>query len=100
LEYNLKQGEMDRLKILLLVLIVSAPLAARDAYRINPNIDILLYEFSLLVNDTNNIIIGEAVVTISIKGRIESFELDLKKQDEDGSGMKVTIVTVDGSSAK
>ena len=46
--------------ILLLFIISNNNLFSKDPYPKNPNIDILNYSFELHLNDSNNIIYGEA----------------------------------------
>jgi aminopeptidase N len=66
---------------------------AWDHYKINPDIDIIHYEFSVSINDTSNIIFGNAVITLNFKGPVRSFELDLKDVDSTGKGMSIKSVT-------
>ena len=53
--------------ILLLLIISNNNLFSKDPYPKNPNIDILNYSFELHLNDSNNIIYGEANIRLNIK---------------------------------
>jgi aminopeptidase N len=82
------------------VFIFSVCLNAKDNYKVNPLIDILHYEFNINVNDTNNIISGEAIITLKFNDIVNSFELDLKNVDPSGKGMKLKSVTFSGGRIK
>jgi len=71
----------------------STGLSARDDYKINPLIDIIHYEFNISVNDTCNIIVGSAKITLKFNGPVLSFDLDLKNIDSNGKGMTIKSVT-------
>ena len=59
----------------------------------NPSIDVQHYDFSLEVNDDNNNILGQAVITILFKEDIAGFALDLTRKGDGGKGMTVSSVT-------
>ena len=68
---------------------------AQDSYKRNTSVDVSHYIFNLSLNDDTNEIIGETLVTIAIKNKIEHFELDLIGKSG-AFGMTVTGVFVDG----
>jgi len=59
-------------------------------------IDVQHYRFSLTLNDSNNIIKGEAIVTIKFLQDVGTVKLDLVQQKPDGKGMLVNAVMQDG----
>ncbi len=65
--------------------------------QLNPALDIQHYKFSLQLNDSSNIIKGEAMITIKFKQNINEVILDLVNKRSDGKGMSVTRVTRNGS---
>lgn len=58
----------------------------------NPVIDVQHYDFSLEVNDDNDIIRGEAVITVLFKEDAAGFALDLTRRNDKGKGMTVTSI--------
>lgn len=56
-------------------------------------IDVQHYGFTLQLNDKNDIITGKAEVTLRFLKDVNSFDLDLVKQNKDGKGMTVSSVT-------
>ena len=66
--------------------------------QLNPALDVQHYRFSILLNDSNNIIEGYAVVTIKLKQDVNEVSLDLVAKTLEGKGMTVTQVQKDGSS--
>ena len=78
---------MNKLFVLAITLTLSTQLRAQ-----NPAIDVLHYDFSLRLNDSNNIIQGIAAVTLEFKANIPEFHLDLTKKSNDGKGMTVSEV--------
>ena len=65
--------------------------------QLNPALDVQHYRFSILLNDSNNIIEGDAVVTIKLKQDLNEVSLDLVAKTLEGKGMTVTQVKKDGS---
>lgn len=82
-----------RLCIFLYLLFISLSSLAQ----LNPALDVQHYRFSILLNDLNDIIEGNAVVTIKFKQDVNEVSLDLVAKTLDGKGMTVTQVTKDGS---
>src|SRR6478735_7033303 len=81
----------------IIVVLLSASLArATDPYPKNNSIDISHYHFYLEVNDSTDVIYGEASVSVTFKKRISSFELDLTNKNS-GKGMETTEVTLNGT---
>jgi len=56
-------------------------------------IDVQHYGFAIQVNDQDDIIKGKADVTVKFLKDVDSFNIDLVKQDNTGKGMVVTSVT-------
>ena len=48
----------------------------------NPTVDVLHYDFSLEVSDSNNNIHGRAEITVLFKGNAPGFALDLTQKNE------------------
>ena len=70
---------------------------AKDPYPKNPNIDILNYKFEIHLNDTSDVIYGNADIALNIKDSEDRVRLDLISQGKDGMGMEVKKVTFNGS---
>ncbi|HTE11412.1 MAG TPA: M1 family metallopeptidase [Chitinophagaceae bacterium] len=62
-----------------------------------PVIDVLHYTFNLQLNDENNNIKGEAIISIKFLQTIPSFDLDMVKKNSSGRGMIVTGVKENNS---
>src|SRR5258706_14330584 len=80
----------------LIALLFSFSVWATDPYPKNNSIDISHYHFYLEVNDSTDIIYGEASVSVLFKRRISSFELDLASKNNSGKGMEVIEVSLNG----
>ena len=61
----------------LVLLFIGFSSRATDPYPRNKSIDITHYHFYLEVNDSTDVIYGEASVTVSFKKKLSFFELDL-----------------------
>ena len=75
-------------------------LTAKDGYKRNPLIDIIHYDFSISVNDTNNVIYGHAIITVNFIRSVHTVEFDLKNKGGDGKGMSVKNITFDKGSIR
>ena len=64
---------------------------AQDVYQRNESVDVLNYVFNLKLNDTNNAIEGEALITVNFKNEVDKFSLDLIAKSGN-FGMEVTEV--------
>ena len=82
---------------ILLFIISNNNLFSKDPYPKNPNIDILNYSFELHLNDSNNIIYGEANISLNIKPSEKNVRLDLISQNNSGNGMTVEKVMFNGN---
>lgn len=69
---------------------------ATDPYPKNKFIDVTHYQFYLEVNDSTDVIYGEASVTILFKKAIAAFDLDLTNKNTAGKGMEVLDVSAGG----
>src|SRR5579872_7096584 len=83
---------MKQLLVLSFVLACRAQLSAQPY---NPAIDIIHYDFALVLNDSTNVIRGDARITLRFKEPAPAFSLDLKEKDTNGKGMTVTAVKED-----
>jgi aminopeptidase N len=59
----------------------------------NPIIDVQHYDFSLILSDSNDVINGNAAVTLEFRITTPDFNLDLTKTNAEGKGMTVSSVT-------
>lgn len=82
--------------IALFTLLIAFQVGATDPYPKNKSIDITHYHFYLDVNDSTDVIYGEASVTVLFKKRISFFELDLASKNNLGKGMEAIEVTLNG----
>jgi len=87
------------LKLIFFFLIINfySFLGAQSLYSAlaRPETDILHYQFTISINDTNNLINGETRVEVKfIKSNQKFFSLDLVQLQADGSGMKVSNVVL------
>ncbi len=73
-------------------------LTGKDNYKRNPNADIIHYDFSISISDTNNIIYGHASITVKFTGSANTIGFDLRSKGSDEKGMKVQNVTFDKGS--
>src|SRR5437588_4990308 len=60
-------------------------------------IDVQHYRFAIRLNDKNDIIVGKADITVRFLQKVNSFHLDLVKQNTAGKGMLVGSVTEKGN---
>jgi len=88
---------MRSLFAFLIFFILTISIPARDNYKRNPYVDVIHYEFSITLNDTSNMITGNAAITINFVGPVHTFEFDLKNIDTAGKGMKIRSVAFNGS---
>ena len=73
----------------LLLLLLSFSLLSKDPYPKNPNIDILNYSFELHLNDSNDVIYGEANIKLKLKPDEKQIRLDLISKTKENKGMSV-----------
>ncbi|NQV74011.1 M1 family metallopeptidase [bacterium] len=74
-----------------------SPLAAQQHLERFNAIDVESYDFSLQIQDENNIIQGQALVTIQFKTEQEAVVLDLANVNDEGRGMTVQRVEALGT---
>ena len=72
------------------------PAQSQDHHQRYEAIDVLSYLFEIDLNDTSNVIRGNAHIEISFKEEVDQFYLDLSYNNEGGTGMKVTRLWEDG----
>lgn len=71
-----------------------AMIASHTAYAQNKAIDIQHYRFEISLNDSNNIVVGKAGITVKVKEAGKIVSLDLTGPDDStGKGMKVMQVS-------
>jgi len=89
-------------RALLIIIFISRVISqlANDGYKRNPMIDVLNYSFKISVNDTNDLISGNAAITISFRGSVSTLEFDLKNLGPDGKGMIVDSVILGNSNSE
>lgn len=66
-----------------------------DGYKRNPFADIVHYDFSISISDTNNIIYGHAAITVNFTGSVSTLSFDLINKGNGEKGMIVQDVTFD-----
>lgn len=88
---------MKKLAGIVVASVFSFSANAADPYPRNPSIDISHYHFYVEVNDSTDVIYGEATVTVTLKKGIAFFELDLAGKNSAGKGMEATEVTLNGT---
>ena len=86
---------MRNILFISVILLTTNILDARDGYKRNPDVDIIHYEFSVAVSDTNNIIYGHTLISVRFKGDLNTIDFDLRNITPDGKGMKVRNLTFD-----
>lgn len=91
---------MKSLLTFLIFFIFIAGISARDTGKRNPYVDVVHYEFSITLNDTSNIITGNAAITVNFSSSVDTIKFDLKNIDPAGKGMKVSSVVFSGSAIK
>jgi aminopeptidase N len=80
------------------LLLSCTAMAGKDGYKRNPSVDVIHYDFSISVSDTNNIIYGQAAITVNFTGSVNILGFDLRNTGKDEKGMKVKNVTFDKGS--
>ncbi len=73
---------------------------AQDKYLRNGNIDILHYNFSIILNDSTNRIEGSSLIEARRLNEMKSVVFDLKGLNSEGKGMTVSGVSLNGFSAR
>jgi len=76
----------------LFAFVVSTLISVQTFCQTNPTLDVQHYRFAIDLNDSNNIIKGEAQITIKFWQDINEIKLDLVQKRQDGKGMTVTNV--------
>jgi aminopeptidase N len=83
-----------------IILMSCFSLAGKDGYKRNRFVDIIHYDFSISISDTNNIIYGQTEIAVNFTGSVKTLEFDLKNKGTDEQGMTVQNVTFDKGSLK
>ena len=83
----------------IMVSLTTAMSSAQDAYQKNESADVKNYVFGLHLNDDNNEIKGEALITVDLKNDTGQFALDLVGKSGE-YGMEVTQVLEDSIAAE
>lgn len=81
-----------RLHLTIIATVFLTIASAKDPYPRNEALDVQHYTFRLELNDSTNVIAGEAHITILFKKAISSFALDLLGKGSKNFGMTVTVV--------
>lgn len=87
---------INRILLGLLTLCISWTVLASDPFPKNENIQVMHYRFSLNLNDTTDVIAGEADVTIKFLKAGAEFDLNLIGRTPNGKGMDVLQVSSSG----
>lgn len=69
-----------------------------DGYKRNTAADIIHYDFSISVSDTNNIIYGHSVIIVKFSESVNTIGFDLENTGSNKKGMNVQNVTFDKGS--
>lgn len=85
------------LPLIFVLVVLGSP---TQAQHYNDRINVQHYEFSLRLNDANNVIRGEATITLQLLKDTSSFLLDLVKKNSSGKGMLVSSVTEGGKTLR
>jgi aminopeptidase N len=80
--------------IILSFFVFSVSISGKDRNKVNPLIDVVHYEFNVNVNDSTNIIYGQALISVCFTGPVSSFDLDLKNVDSTGKGMTISSLII------
>jgi aminopeptidase N len=83
------------MRIIFLILIATTALAS-DPYPKNENISVSHYVFRLELNDSTDVIAGEADVTIRFLKPVASFDLNLIGKKGGATGMEITSIKSSG----
>jgi aminopeptidase N len=91
---------MKYFKAALFFILAGNVIYGQAGYKPDPNVDVIHYEFNIDLNDSTDIIRGYTVAEINFTGPVPSFNLDLKNKNQDGKGMEVTRVMLNGTDVK
>lgn len=72
------------------------PLGAQDHHGRYETLDVLSYRFEIDLNDSSDVIHGQARIEISFKEDVDQFHLDLAYDPADSKGMKISQLTENG----
>lgn len=87
---------MKKYLLLITAMLMSRAVYAEDGYIRNRAADVIHYEFSVILNDSTNVIEGRAVAEIRFNTPQDSVSLDLVKSTPGSNGMEVHYVTIGG----
>jgi aminopeptidase N len=91
---------MKRILFLVAVFLFFPRVSGSDGYQRQEKLDILHYEFSVILSDSTDMIRGRSVIDAKVTDRLMNINLDLMGPDTDGTGMTVDYVTVNGRESK
>ncbi len=74
-------------------------LAAQSVNRPDPQVDVIHYNFDLILSDSSDLISCTAIINLIFKGSVNSVSFDLDNLSTEGKGMKVSSVLFDGKIA-
>jgi aminopeptidase N len=92
--------DMKRILSIVLLLLNLFNVRGHDSYKRDQNADIIHYNFSISVSDTNNVIYGDASITVKFTGNAGSISFDLIERQSNGKGMIVSDVAYDKGPVK
>jgi len=87
---------MKSLTLLLFVVFIAEVTLASDPYPKNENISVAHYVFRVELNDSTDVIVGEATITIKFLKPVASFDLNLIGKTAGATGMEVTSIQSSG----
>jgi aminopeptidase N len=88
---------MRKTNSFIFLLLLSSTLRGQADYKPDPLVDVIHYEFNLILNDSSNSIAGMTVADLNFSGPVATFSLDLKNINQAGKGMKISHVSFNGS---
>jgi aminopeptidase N len=91
---------MRTIKISLLLLALTSALFCQGNQKRNESLDIARYIFNITLNDSSDVIMGNATIKLKVIDPVDSLRFDLRNSLPDGRGMKISEVMVDSVSTR
>jgi len=91
---------MRILTVAVAFIMISVSVSAFFSQLPDPAIDIIHYEFNLLLNDTTDNIEGRTMIMLVFRDPVSEITFDFKNYDSTGKGMKTASVTFDREDVK
>jgi aminopeptidase N len=87
---------MKRIFCIIIFSLIISGIFAQDKYLRNSKIDIIHYDFSIILNDSTNRITATASIVAKNLKSVQPVNFDLKGVNPEGKGMKVSEVSLNG----